>query len=193
VFCRSRDGLASPDIQLLFSPTSYDASRFGVLESEPGMTVAVSIARPASRGTIMARSADPLAPPLIRPIYLSWPGDLDVAIAGLRMARSIFAQPAIAPHAAGETVPGLDCRSDQEMAAYIRSNGTTIYHPVGTCRMGEDPLAVVDSRLRVRGLGGLRVVDASIMPSVTTGNTNGPTIMIGEKGAAMIREDAAAA
>ncbi|HLN09497.1 MAG TPA: GMC family oxidoreductase N-terminal domain-containing protein [Xanthobacteraceae bacterium] len=193
VFCRSRDGLASPDIQLLFSPASYDASRFGVLESEPGMTVAVSIARPASRGTIMARSADPLAPPLIRPNYLSSPGDLDVAIAGLRMARSIFAQPAIAPHAAGETVPGLDCRSDQEMAAYIRSNGTTIYHPVGTCRMGEDPLAVVDSRLRVRGLGGLRVVDASIMPSVTTGNTNGPTIMIGEKGAAMIREDAAAA
>ena len=193
VFCRSRDGLASPDIQLLFSPASYDASRFGELERAPGMTVAVSIARPASRGTIMARSADPLAPPVIRPNYLSAPGDLDIAVAGLQMARSIFAQPAFAPHSAGETVPGPDCRTEQDMAAYVRSAGTTIYHPVGTCRMGEDPRAVVDSRLRVRGLGGLRVVDASIMPSVTTGNTNGPTIMIGEKGAAMIREDAAAA
>jgi choline dehydrogenase len=192
VFCRSRDGLASPDIQLLFSPASYDANRFGELEKEPGMTVAVSIARPASRGTIMARSADPLAPPAIRPNYLSAPGDLDLAVAGLRMARSIFSQPAFAPHSAGETVPGPDCRSERDMADYVRRAGTTIYHPVGTCRMGEDPLAVVDSRLRVRGLGGLRVVDASIMPSVTTGNTNGPTIMIGEKGAAMIRDDAAA-
>jgi choline dehydrogenase len=193
VFCRSRDGLASPDAQLLFSPASYDANRFGELERKSGMTVAVSIARPASRGTIMAQSADPFARPLIRPNYLSAPGDLDVAVAGLGLARRIFAQHALAPHSVGETTPGLDCRSDDELSGYIRQNGTTIYHPVGTCRMGEDPMAVVDSRLRVRGLGGLRVIDASVMPAVTTGNTNGPTIMIGEKGAAMIREDAAAA
>jgi choline dehydrogenase len=116
-----------------------------------------------------------------------------VAIAGLGLARRIFAQPAFAPHTAGETVPGPGCRTDAELADYIRRNGTTIYHPVGTCRMGEDPMAVVDPRLRVRGLGGLRVVDASIMPQVTTGNTNGPAIMIGEKGAAMIREDSSRA
>ncbi len=189
VFCRSREGLASPDIQLLFSPASYDTKRFGELEREPGATVAVSIARPASRGTIMAKSNDPFDRPVIRPNYLSAPGDLDVAIAGLGLARKVFAQAAFAPHSAGEIVPGPDCRTDAEIADYIRRNGTTIYHPVGTCRMGEDPMAVVDPRLRVRGLSGLRVVDASIMPQVTTGNTNGPTIMIGEKGAAMIRED----
>ena len=101
--------------------------------------------------------------------------------------------PAFAPYSGDEIQPGAGAQSDDEIGDYIRRAGTTIYHPVGTCKMGEDPLAVVDSRLRVRGLSGLRVIDASVMPAVTTGNTNGPTIMIGEKGAAMIREDAKAA
>ena len=189
-FCRSREGLASPDIQLLFSPASYDLNKFGALEREPGATIAVSIARPESRGTIMAVSSDPLARPVIKPNYLSAPGDLRVAIAGLKHARRVFSAPAFGPHAVSETTPGRQAQSDDELADHVRGAGTTIYHPVGTCKMGEDPMAVVDSRLRVRGMTGLRVIDASVMPAVTTGNTNGPTIMIGEKGAAMIREDA---
>ncbi len=179
LFCRSREGLASPDLQLLFSPASYDQRIFGRLEREPGATVAVSIARPESRGTIMAKSPDPHDRPLIRPNYLSVPSDLRVALAGIAHARRIFASPAFAKHSAGETVPGPGVTSEADLEAYVRSAGTTIYHPVGTCKMGEDPLAVVDSRLRVHGIGGLRVVDASIMPAVTTGNTNAPTMMIG--------------
>ena len=193
VFCRSRDGLASPDIQLLFSPASYDEQKFGTLEKQPGMTIAVSIARPESRGTIMAASPDPLARPAIRPNYLAVENDLAVSIAGLKHARRIFAAPSFAPYIVSETVPGKDVVTDSDYAAFARRIGGTLYHPVGTCRMGEDPQAVVDSRLRVRGLSGLRVIDASIMPIVTTGNTNAPTIMIAEKGAAMIREDAKAA
>ena len=193
VFCRSREGLASPDIQLLFSPASYDLNKFGALEREPGATLAVSIARPESRGSIMAVSADPLERPKIRPNYLSAANDLRVILSGVALARKIFAAPAFARHSVAEITPGPGIVSDAALGEHIRANGTTIYHPVGTCRMGEDPGAVVDSRLRVRGLSGLRVIDASIMPQVTTGNTNAPTIMIAEKGAAMIREDAKAA
>jgi choline dehydrogenase len=192
-FARSREGLASPDIQLLFSPASYDQNKFGALEREPGMTVAVSIARPESRGTIMAKSADPFVRPSLKPNYLSAPNDMRVALAGIALTRRIFAAPAMARHSAGETTPGPGVVSEEALGDYVRRQGTTIYHIVGTCRMGEDPMAVVDARLRVRGLAGLRVIDASIMPTVTTANTNAPTIMIAEKGAAMIREDAAAA
>jgi choline dehydrogenase len=192
VFCRSREGLGSPDLQLLFTPGSYDPNAIGRLEREPGMTLVVCIARPDSRGTIMARSADPLDRPAIRPNYLSEPGDLRVLLAGTGFARRIFAAPPLARYSAAETLPGPGVTSEAALVDCFRAAGSNLHHPVGTCRMGEDPMAVVDSRLRVRGLEGLRVVDASIMPTVTTGNTNAPTIMIGEKGAAMIREDWAA-
>jgi choline dehydrogenase len=191
-FARSREGLASPDIQLLFSPASYDQNRFGELEREGGMTIAVSIARPESRGTVMAKSPDPLVRPSLKPNYLSAPNDLRVSLAGVDLARRIFAAPALAQHSVKETTPGPDVVSEAALADYIRQQGTTIYHIVGTCRMGEDPMAVVDARLRARGLAGLRVIDASVMPTVTTANTNAPTIMIAEKGAAMIRQDARA-
>jgi choline dehydrogenase len=191
VFCRSRPELASPDLQLLFTPASYDAARFGELEREPGMTVAVCPVRPDSRGTIMARSADPFAAPAITPNYLSDQNDQRVLNAGIRITRNIFAAPAIAQHSVTEMLPGPAVVSDDELADHSRRFGTTIFHPVGTCRMGKGPGAVVDSRLRVHGIGSLRVIDASIMPTLTTGNTNAPTIMIAEKGAAIIREDAA--
>ncbi len=193
VFTRSREGLASPDLQLLFTPASYDPSLFGTLEREAGMTVAVCPVRPDSRGSIMAASKDPFAKARITPNYLSAASDGRVLLAGMRLTRAIFAQAPIAQHSVVETLPGAEVTTDEQMLDYCRRYGTTIYHPVGTCRMGEDnPMAVVDSRLRVHGLGGLRVIDASVMPTLTTGNTNAPTIMIAEKGAAMIREDAAA-
>ena len=190
-FARSREGLASPDIQLLFSPASYDRNKFGALEREPGMTIAVSIARPESRGSIMAKSADPFQRPSLKPNYLAVANDLRIALAGVALARRIFSAPALAQYSVGEITPGPGVSSQDQLAQYIRTQGTTIYHIVGTCKMGEDPLAVVDSRLRVRGLAGLRVIDASIMPTVTTANTNAPTIMIAEKGAAMVQQDAA--
>jgi choline dehydrogenase len=193
VFCRSREGLAAPDLQLLFTPASYAQGVFRQLEREPGMTVAVCPVRPDSRGTIMAQSPDPFQYPAIRPNYLSAPSDLRVLLAGVNHTRRIFAQPAMAPYTVEETLPGPGIATDEQFAEFARKNGTNVFHPVGTCKMGTDPMAVVDSRLRVIGLNGLRVIDASIMPAVTTGNTNAPTIMIGEKGAAMIKEDARAA
>jgi len=178
---------------LLFTPGSYDQSAIGRLEREPGMTLVVCAVRPDSRGTIMARSNDPLARAEIRPNYLSAASDVRVLLAGIGHARRIFAASPLARHSAAETMPGPGVRSERELTDFVHNAGINLHHPVGTCKMGEDPMAVVDSRLRVRGLGGLRVVDASVMPTVTTGNTNAPTIMIGEKGAAMIREDAKAA
>ena len=192
VFTKSRPELASPDLQLLFTPASYDPAKFLALEQDDGMTVAICPVRPDSRGTIMARSADPFEKAEITPNYLSDPADIQVLLAGMRLTRQIFAAPAIAAHSVVETVPGPDVQSDAALTQYFKDFGNTIYHPVGTCRMGEGPAAVVDSRLRVHGIAGLRVADASIMPTLTTGNTNAPTIMIGEKAAVMIKEDAGA-
>jgi choline dehydrogenase len=138
----------------------------------------------------LAKSSNPLEYPAIRPNYLSARNDLQVMLAGITIARRIFAAPALARHSLGETLPGLSTASDAELEQFVRNGGASLYHPVGTCRMGEDPDAVVDSRLRVRGVEGLRVIDASIMPTITTGNTNAPSIMIGERGVAMVREDA---
>jgi choline dehydrogenase len=192
VFCDSREGLASPDLQLLFQPASTDPMKPGHLDSHPGMSCVVCVVKPDSRGTIMAASADPFARPAIKPNYLSAHTDELAMLSGARHVRRIFSQPALSPYSTGEKLPGAAVASDEQFLDYARRTGATLYHPVGTCKMGEDPRAVVDSRLRVRGIQGLRVIDASVMPTLTTGNTNAPTIMIGEKGAAMIREDAAA-
>jgi choline dehydrogenase len=189
VFTFSREGLASPDLQLLFTPASHDPQRFGNLEPESGMSVAVCPTRPDSRGTIMAGTPDPLAAPVIRPGYLSAATDYAVLLSGIRHTRRIFAAPALTRHSVRETLPGAEVTGDEELREFARNNGITLYHPVGTCKMGEDPMAVVDSRLRVHGVAGLRVVDASVIPVLTTGNTNAPAIMVAEKGAAMILED----
>jgi choline dehydrogenase len=192
VFCDSREGLASPDLQLLFTPGSTHPLKFGELDEQPGMSCVVCVVKPDSRGSIMAASADPFARPHIKPNYLTAHTDELALLGGVGHVRRIFAQPALAQHSRGEIQPGPDVRSDADLLAYARKSGNTLYHPVGTCKMGEDPRAVVDSRLKVHGLQGLRVIDASVMPTLTTGNTNAPTIMIGEKGASMILEDAVA-
>ncbi len=189
VFCRSREGLSSPDLQLLFTPATQVTGMVGELEQKPGMTITICPVRPDSRGTVMAASDDPRQAPKIQPNYLSDENDLRVLKAGIHHSQRIFASPALAAISEGETAPCQEFTSLDEVRTFMQKFGTTIYHPVGTCKMGTDPTAVVDDRLRVHGLQGLRVIDASIMPTLTTGNTNAPTIMIGEKGAAMIAED----
>jgi choline dehydrogenase len=189
VFCRSSNDVDSPDLQLLFFPGSFDPAQYRALEREPGLRISVSLASPGSRGSIMAASRNPVIPPDIRLNYLADDNDIRVLASGIRIARRIFGAPALAPFISHETGPGPAAQSDEAIEEGIRATGSTVHHLVGTCRMGEDEAAVVDSRLRVRGLSGLRVIDASIMPTVTTGNTNAPTIMIGARGAAMVIED----
>ena len=138
----------------------------------------------------MAQSSDPFKYPKIVPNYLSNKEDVRVIVEGMRQARKIFSQSAIHSFSAGEISPGISAQSDSELEDFARKRGGIIYHPVSTCRMGEDPMSVVDSQLKVHGIFGLRVVDASIMPTVTTGNTNAPTIMIAEKASSMIIQDA---
>jgi choline dehydrogenase len=189
VFCRSREGLASPDLQLMFTPGSLDPRRFPELEREPGLTLTVCVGRPDSRGTVLARSPDPLQPPELVANYLSAATDRDALARGLEIARRILAAPALAPFAVAETAPGPEVAGEEALLQYARETGGSVYHQAGTCRMGEDPGAVVDSRLRVHGIDGLRVIDASVMPTLTVGNIQAPVIMIAEKGAAMVRED----
>jgi choline dehydrogenase len=190
-FARSRVGLAHPDIQFHVMPASRDEAEFEAtgkykLEREPGLTIAPCQLRPESRGTIAIRSPDPATHPSIVTNYLTHPSDREVAVASLRWARKIAAQPALARLIDHEVAPGAETLTDAELIEFARAKGSTIYHPVGTCRMGEDPDAVVDSTLKVRGVAGLRVVDASIMPRLVSGNTNAPTIMIAEKASDMV-------
>jgi choline dehydrogenase len=142
---------------------------------------------PESRGSVTLRSADPLDRPLIDPAYLADERDMDALLAGCRLARRFAETEPLAQYIVDEAFPGKQAQTDDEMRAHIRLSGRTIYHPVGTCKMGNDELAVVDHELRVRGIDGLRVADASIMPRIVGGNTNAPAIMIGEKVSDMIK------
>jgi choline dehydrogenase-like flavoprotein len=153
----------------------------------------VCLLRPKSRGSVKLASADPVAVPLIDPNFLAGQGDLERLRRGFRLMRHILSQPTLAGYRGVELAASAGARTDAEIEQFIRDHADTIYHPVGTCRMGTDALAVVDAQLRVYGVQGLRVVDASIMPSVVGGNTNAPTIMIAEKAADMIRAAARAA
>jgi choline dehydrogenase len=191
VFCKSRPDLAGPDIQFHILPATMDPDKLAnaqqmVLEKEPGLTIAPCQLRPESRGTIRIKSPDPMAYPAIVPNYLSDRLDQEVTVAGLRWGRAIAAQQPLAGYIEHELLPGPDAVTDEQLLDHARTWGTTIYHPVGTCAMGHGPMAVVDPQLRVHGLEGLRVVDASIMPRLISGNTNAPTIMIGEKASDMI-------
>jgi len=186
-FVKTRPELASPDIQYHFAHASYATAADRKLDREPGMTVAVCQLRPESKGSIHVKSADPLAAPAIRPNFLAEEGDRDTLIAGMKIARRIIDNPRMDKYRAFEMNPGPACQSDADWLDWARINGQTVYHPIGTCKMGSDPMAVVDDQLRVHGIDGLRVVDASIMPTLVSGNTNAAAIMIGEKGADMIR------
>ena len=181
---------ATPDIQCLLASGSFAPGPIRRLDDEPGMTAGIWQMRPLSRGYVEARSSRPESPPAINPRYLSEETDRRAVIGGLKMARRLFAAEALKKYVVGENLPGKDVRSDDELLDYARQYGSTVFHATCTCKMGPDAMAVVDDRLRVHGLQGLRVIDASVMPTVTSTNTNAPTIMIAEKGAAMIKTEA---
>jgi choline dehydrogenase len=183
-FARTDRALDRPDVQLHFNPVSGD--RPGHFHDFPGCSPIVSQLRPESRGALALRSADPLDQPAMLANYLAAERDRRTTIAALRLAREVMAQPAMRRFGATEVLPGPHAGDDDALLAYARRAGYTQFHPVGTCRMGVDELAVVDPALAVRGIAGLRVVDASIMPAVVSGNTNAATIMIAEKAADLI-------
>jgi len=191
-FVRTRPGLETPDMQFHMAPASYDSAQKRLLEREPGMTVVIGQCRPDSRGSIHIKSPTPGSEPAIRPNFLSAQIDRDATVAGMQIARKIMQNPKVAQYVAFENHPGDKVQSYDEWLDFARRTGQTTYHVIGTCKMGSDPMAVVDDRLRVHGITGLRVIDASVMPTVTSGNTNAPTIMIAEKGADMIKQDAKA-
>jgi choline dehydrogenase-like flavoprotein len=192
-FTRSDPTRERANIQFHVQPLSLD--KFGdPLHAFPAFTMSVCNHQPESRGTVRLRSREPASAPLIRPNYLSTDADRRVAADSLRVARRVAAQPALRPYRPEEVLPGPQV-GDEDEAALVKAAGdigTTIFHPVGTAKMGRntDPMAVVDARLRLIGIERLRVVDASVMPTITSGNTNSPTMMIAEKGAGMILEDA---
>ena len=188
IFTRSSPAAERPDIQFHMQPLSADKPGQGA-HPFSAFTASVCQLRPHSRGSVEIRSTDPLQYPAIRANYLSDPRDHPVVIGGIRVARRIAAAPSLAPHIVSEFVPGERYQSDAELLDAARQFSQSIYHPAGTCKMGRDATAVVDERLRVHGLAALRVVDASIMPELVSGNTNAPVIMIAEKAADMILED----
>jgi choline dehydrogenase len=189
-FTKSEESQTTSNLEYHVQPLSLD--KFGdPLHRFPAFTASVCNLRPSSRGSVEIVSRHAADAPRIAPCYLSTEEDRRIAIRALRLTRRIVSMPALAPYRPTEYLPGLQYQSDDELAIAAGIVGTTIFHPVGTCRMGraEDPNSVVDERLRVRGIGALRVVDASIMPTITSGNTNAPTVMIAEKGADMMRAD----
>jgi choline dehydrogenase len=184
-FAKSSRAKDAPDIQLHFVPAQLDDHGRNRLPGT-GMTIHACQLRPESRGLIELHSADPRDPPAIRPHYLSAPDDLDVMTEAVRLARDIFAADAFRPVRTAEIMPGAAAKTDGDIQDFIRRRAETIYHPVGTCKMGADSLSVVDAKLKLHGIDGLRVVDASIMPTLVSGNTNAPVVMIAERASDLV-------
>jgi len=189
-FVRTRPELEEPDVQYHFAHASYATAATRILDTEPGMTLTVYQCRPESKGSIHSKSPDPLANPAIRPNFLAEELDRQTVVAGMKIGRRIINNHAMDKYRAKEMNPGEDVESDDEWLEFARTNGQTTYHVCGTCKMGGDRMAVVDDQLRVHGIEGLRVIDASIMPTMVSGNTNAAVIMIAEKGADMVRKAA---
>lgn len=189
-FVATDPGDERPDVQLLFMHASYENAARRVLDREPGMTIGIIQQRPRSRGAIHSVSADPARPPAIHPRFLSAPEDRRRVVAAIRRARRLVSRPSLAPLIAREMNPGPGAEDDEALLGWARASGQTLYHPCGTCRMGSDDEAVVDPRLRVRGVEGLRVADASVMPSITSGNIHAPVMMVAERASDMILSDA---
>jgi choline dehydrogenase len=189
VFWKSDEALDAGDLQLTFTPASYQEGVQSKLDEFPGVTVAAWQQRPESRGHVRIRSADPMDKPLIQPRYLEHEMDQRVIVGGVKLARRLLSTPELARYYEREEFPGVGVTTDDELLDFARRRGTTAFHPMGTCRMGppSDPMAVVDDQLRVRGLNGLRVVDASVMPTMPSANTSASTLMVAEKAADMIR------
>ena len=187
-FWQSRQGLTCPDLQGVFTPASYREGYVGMLDKYPGMTCGVWQHRPESMGYVHAQSTDPFEAPLVQPNYLDHENDRRVLIDGMRLARELLKTQPLAQYSEGESMPGVQVERDDEMMDYIRRYGVSSYHLNGSARMGpaSDPANVVDAQLRVHGLEGLRIVDASVMPNIVSANTNASTMMIAEKAAAMI-------
>ncbi|MEM8686915.1 MAG: GMC oxidoreductase, partial [Pseudomonadota bacterium] len=192
---KTRPDLSAPNVQLYFNPVSYTRSSKAKRELMrpdpfPGLLFGFNVCRPTSRGEITLRSADPFEAPVIRPNYLSTNEDIADVLEASHFVRRISEAPALAAIIERELSPGTDTRTDEDYLRYIRDNGWTVFHPCSTCRIGKNTNAsVVDPRLRVHGLDGLRVVDASVFPNVTSGNTNAPVIMVAERASDLILED----
>jgi choline dehydrogenase len=188
LFTRSDPALDTNDLQITFMPASYKEGYQGVLDDRPGMTIAAWQQRPESKGSVKIKSADPFDKPAIDANYLGEEIDRQVLLAGLKLARRLLRTEPMRPYFDGEVYPGEKVTTDDELLGTARDRGTTVFHMMGTCRMSPatDRLAVVDDRLRVHGLDGLRVVDASIMPTMPSANTNAATLMIAEKASGYI-------
>ena len=185
LFACSQDASGWPDLQMHFGPVGF----ISISEPPtpyPSFTLSVCALRPTSRGSVALASPDPLAPPAIQPNFLATEEDRRLMVEGFKLARAILRRPAMAPYLAEEKLPGPACTSDEEILEHVRNTGGTVHHPVGTCKMGNDDQSVVDSQLRVRGVGALRVVDGSIMPHIVSGNTNAPIVMIAERASELI-------
>lgn len=188
-FVRTRPGLPTPDLELIFLPVLFEDE--GLKQpTEDGLTLGVVLLQPRSVGTVTLRSPDPRIPPAIDPRYLTDPSGQDVQtlLHGLRLARRVLAQEPLAQFVAEELLPGGSAGSDDALRAHLRARSQTLYHPVGTCRMGSNPSAVVDTELRVRGFDRLRIADASVMPRLPSGHTNWPTVMVAERAAGLIAD-----